>query len=124
MTITRSGSVLWLRADDPINIEVFDAKSNTTITAILNEVQTFTELPTVAPIGYQVEIVGDPGNAYDNYHVEFEPRSGDFAEGAWIVSVLAPGVQYIIEEDQMPHVLVRQPDGEFFFGPADGRTLA
>ena len=33
----------------PINIEVFDAKSNTTITAILNEVQTFTELPTVAP---------------------------------------------------------------------------
>ena len=24
----------------------------------------------------------------------------------------------------MPHVLVRQPDGEFFFGPADGRTLS
>ena len=89
--------MLWLRADDPINIEVFDAKSNTTITAILNEVQTFTELPTVAPIGYQVEIVGDPGNAYDNYHVEFEPRSGDFAEGAWIECV-SPGVQYIIEE--------------------------
>ena len=53
LTISRSGSVLWLRADDPINIEVFDAKSNTTITAILNEVQTFTELPTVAPIGYR-----------------------------------------------------------------------
>ena len=122
LTITRSGSVLWLRANDPINIEVFDAKSNTTITAILNEVQTFTELPTVAPVGYQVEIVGDPGNAYDNYHVEFEPRSGDFGEGAWIECV-APGVRYIIDEDQMPHVLLRQPDGEFFFGPADGRTL-
>ena len=122
LTISRSGSVLWLRANDPINIEVFDAKSNTTITAILNEVQTFTELPTVAPVGYQVEIVGDPGNAYDNYHVEFEPRSGDFAEGAWIECV-SPGVQFLIEEDQMPHVLVRQPDGEFFFGPADGRLI-
>ena len=73
-------SVLWLRAAEAIDIEVFDAKSNTTITAIMDEVQT-TELPTVAPEGYQVEVVGDPGNAYDNYHVEFEPRSGDFAEG-------------------------------------------
>lgn len=123
LTVERSGSVLWLRSAQVINIEVFDAKSNTTITAILDEVQTFTELPTVAPEGYQVEVVGDPGNAYDNYHVEFEPRSGDFAEGAWLECV-APGAQFIIDEDEMPHVLVRQPDGEFFFGPADGRTLS
>ena len=122
LTVSRSGSVLWLRANEPITIEVFDAKSNTTITAILDEVQTFTELPTVAPVGYQVEVIGDPGNAYDNYHVEFEPRSGTFAEGSWIECV-SPGVEFIIDPNQMPHVLVRQPDGEFFFGPADGRTL-
>ena len=121
LTVERSGSVLWLQSAQPINIEVFDAKSNTTITAILDEVQTFTELPTVAPEGYQVEVVGDPGNAYDNYHVEFEPRSGDFAEGAWLECV-APGAQYILDEDEMPHVLVRRPDDTFWFGPADGRT--
>ena len=122
LTVVRSGAVLWLQADDPISIEAFDAKSNTTITAILGEVQTFTELPTVAPEGYQVEITGDPGTAFDNYHVEFQPRSGTFGEGSWVECV-APGSQYQVDTATMPHVLIRQPDGEFWFGPADGRKL-
>ena len=122
LTVSRSGSVLWLRAANPITIEAFDAKANTTITAILDEVQTFTELPTIAPEGYQVEITGDPGTAFDNYFVEFEPRSGTFGEGSWI-ECAAPGSQYKIDVSTMPHILIRQPDGEFWFGPADGRKL-
>ena len=124
LTIEQEGSVLWLQtsvANQTINVEVFDAKSNTTISAIINEVQLFTELPNVAPEGYQVEITGDPGNSFDNYHVEFEPRSGTFAEGSWLETV-GPGLQYEVDEDQMPHVLVRLDSGDWYFGPADGST--
>ena len=53
---SRSGSVIWLRSDSPISVSATDAKANATITAILNEVQAFTELPTIGPEGYQIEI--------------------------------------------------------------------
>ena len=110
-----------IRGDNPITVEATDAKANATITAILNEVQAFTELPTIAPVGYQVEIAGDPGTSFDNYYVEFEPRSGNFGEGSW-VETASPGVEYKIEPDTMPHVLIRKTNGEFWFGPVNGQT--
>ena len=118
----RQGSVVWIKSDNPIEIEATDARANTDITAILDKVQVFTELPTIAPIGYQVEIEGDPGNNFDNYYVAFEPRNGDFNEGSWLETV-KPGLQYEIDADTMPHLLLRQPDDKFWFGPADGRKL-
>jgi len=121
VTITRSGSVLWLQSSSAITLAATDARANADITAILNEVQTFTELPTIAPNGYQVGISGDPGNNFDGYYVEFKPKSGTFGEGLWVETV-SPGVEYEIDKDTMPHLLVRLPDGNFWFGPADGST--
>ena len=82
VNLTQSGSVIWAQSDNPITVSATDAKANATITAILSEVQAFVELPTIAPVGYQVEITGDPGTNFDNYYVEFEPRSGTFGEAA------------------------------------------
>jgi hypothetical protein len=121
VTITRSGSVLWLRSSSPMTIAASDARANADITAILNQVQAFTELPTIAPVGYQVEITGDPGNNFDGYYVEFKPKSGTFGEGTWS-EVVSPGVEYKIKATTMPHILVRLPSGQFHFGPADGST--
>ena len=87
MTATRQGAVVWIQSANPISIEATDARSNTDITAILDRVQVFTELPTIAPEGYQVEIEGDPGNNFDNYYVAFEPRGGTFNEGSWLETV-------------------------------------
>jgi hypothetical protein len=84
-------------------------------------VQAFTELPTIAPKGYQVEITGDPGNNFDGYYVSFTPKSGDFGEGTWSETV-SPGVEYKLDAATMPHLLIRLPDGTFYFGPADGST--
>jgi hypothetical protein len=102
-----------------MTIAATDARANADITAILNSVQAFTELPTIAPKGYQVEIVGDPGNNFDGYFVEFKPKSGEFGEGVWAETV-SPGVEYKAKTATMPHLLVRLPDGTFYFGPADG----
>jgi hypothetical protein len=122
VTITRSGSVLWLRSNNPITIAASDARANADITAILSQVQAFTELPTIAPNGYQVEIVGDPNNKFDGYYVEFKPKSGSFGEGTWS-EVVSPGVEYKLKSSTMPHILVRLPSGNFHFGPADGSTV-
>ncbi len=119
----RKGSVLHLTSANPITIAASDARANADITAITNSVQAFTELPTIAPKGYQVEIVGDPGNKFDGYYVEFAPRSGagTFGEGSWVETV-SPGVEYKLNAGTMPHVLVRLPNGNFYFGPANGST--
>ena len=121
VTITRSGSVLWLQSANPITVAASDARANADITAILGQVQAFTELPTIAPAGYAVEIVGDPGNNFDGYYVEFKPKSGTFGEGVWAETV-SPGVEYELNKDTMPHLLVRLADGTFYFGPVDGST--
>ena len=121
VTVTRQGSVLWLQSANPITVAATDARANADITAILDKVQAFTELPTIAPKGYAVEIVGDPGNNFDGYYVEFRPKSGDFGEGVWAETV-SPGVEYQVDGSTMPHLLVRLADGSFWFGPADGST--
>lgn len=123
VTRTRVGSVLHLTSSSPITVAASDARANADITAITNAVQAFTELPTIAPDGYQVEILGDPGNKFDGYYVKFKPRTGagTFGEGAWEETV-SPGVEYKLNPSTMPQLLVRLPAGTFYFGPADGST--
>lgn len=121
VTLTRNASVIHVTSANAITISATDARANADITAILSSVQAFTDLPTIAPTGYQIEIAGDPGNAFDGYYVEFTPNSGTFGEGTWSETV-SPGVEYEIDEDTMPHLLVRLPNGNFHFGPADGST--
>jgi hypothetical protein len=123
LTISRAGSVLWLRSSSPITVAATDARGNSDITAILGAVQAFSELPTIAPVGYQIEVQGDPGNKFDGYYVQFQPRSGDFGEGAWLETV-SPGCEFRLDEATMPHVLVRLPSGGFHFGPANGAVVS
>ena len=122
-TLEQSGSVIWIWGTSPITVSATDAKANATITAILDEVQAFTELPTIAPEGYQVQINGDPGTAFDNYYVEFSPRSGTFGEGSWVETV-APGARYKLDPDSMPHVLIRKQDNTFWFGAVNGQVVS
>lgn len=123
VTIVRKGSVLHLKSSSAITVAANDARANADITAITSSVQAFTELPTIAPEGYQVEVVGDPGNKFDGYYVKFAPRTGagTFGEGAWQETV-SPGVEYKLNAGTMPHLLVRLPSGSFYFGPANGTT--
>ena len=123
VSFARSGSVLHLTSSSAITIAATDARANADITAITGSVQAFTELPAIAPQGYQIEIVGDPSNKFDGYYVSFVCRSGTFGEGSWQETV-SPGVQYKINQLTMPHLLVRLPNGNFWFGPANGSTVS
>lgn len=121
VSIARAGSVLHLTSANSFTITAADARANADITAITDTVQAFTDLPTVAPQGYPVEVTGDPTNQFDAYHLLFRPRSsaGLFGEGEW-EEAPAAGVKYRLDPLSMPHLLVRLPSGDFWFGPANG----
>ena len=121
--IQQSGSVLWVTSDSPITVAAVDAKANATLTAILERIQVFAELPNIAPVGYQINVFGDPQTQFDNYHIEFDPRSGTFGEGEWVETV-APGTEYRLNPSTMPHALVRKQDGTFWFGAVNGQAVA
>ena len=123
-TIVRNGPVLYVRKNDNSNFSIdgSDTQGDTKMTIIKDSVQRFTDLPTVSPNGYVVEIKGDDDTNFDNYYVKFVTNNGGaFEEGQWEETVEA-GITFKFNYDTMPHVLIRQADGNFRFARVDGDT--
>lgn len=123
-TIARNGPVLHIKKNDNSNfsIDSTDTQGNTHITTVKNSVQQFSDLPTVAPNGMVVEVKGDESTNFDNYYVKFISNNGGaFEEGQWEESVEA-GITFKFDYGTMPHVLVRQADGNFRLARVDGDT--
>ena len=121
-TIARNGPVIHVKKNDGSNFSIdgSDSQGNTKMTIIKDSVQQFTDLPNVSPNGYVVEIVGDEGTGFDNYYVKFTTNNGNaFEEGQWSETVEA-GIPFKFNYDTMPHVLIRQADGNFRFARVDG----
>ena len=123
-TIARNGPVIHIKKNDGSNFSIDgnDTQGNTQLTVVKDSVQRFTDLPTVSPDGYVVEIKGDESTNFDNYYVKFVTNNGGtFEEGQWEESVEA-GIPFKFNYDTMPHVLIRQADGNFRFARVDGDT--
>ncbi len=123
-TIARNGPVIHIKKNDGSNFSIDgnDTQGNTQLTVVKDSVQRFTDLPTVSPNGYVVEIKGDESTNFDNYYVKFVTNNGGaFEEGQWEESVEA-GITFKFNYDTMPHVLIRQADGNFRFARVDGDT--
>ena len=120
--IARNGPVVHIKKNDGSNfaIDGTDTQGNTKMTIIKNSVQQFTDLPNVAANGYIVEITGDEGTNFDNYYVKFVTNNGNsLEEGQWVETVEA-GIPFKFNYDTMPHILIRQADGNFRFARVDG----
>lgn len=119
-TVSRSGSTVRVVKDDgaAFSISSTDSRAGTALKAFREKVQRFSDLPTTAPTGFTVEVIGDNTSNFDNYYVAFEPlnEGGTFEEGVWVETV-KPGIPHLLDSDTMPHTLVRQADGTFTFGP-------
>ena len=121
-TINRNGPVIHVKKNDgsDFSIDGTDTQGNTKMTVIKDSVQQFTDLPNVSPNGYVVEVVGDESTNFDNYYVKFTTNNGNaFEEGQWEETVEA-GIPFKFNPNKMPHVLIRQPDGNFRFARVDG----
>ena len=122
--VTRNGSVIYVRKTDGSNFSIdgSDTQGNTQLSIVKDSVQRFTDLPTVSPNGYVVEVKGDDQTNFDNYYVKFVTNNGGtFEEGQWEETVQA-GIPFKFDASTMPHVLIRQADGNFRFARVDGDT--
>jgi hypothetical protein len=121
-TAERNGSVVHLVKDDgtDYDIQISDTRSNNLATVIKGSVTNFTELPTVAPNGFLINIEGSPDTVDDDIWVEFQTRDGvDFGDGVW-VETTGPEVMTTLDVDTMPLVIYRDARQRIFVGPADG----
>tara|TARA_B100001564_G_scaffold317626_1_gene293741 strand:+ start:777 stop:3248 length:2472 start_codon:yes stop_codon:yes gene_type:complete len=126
-TIVRNGPVLYVRKNDNSNFSIdgSDTQGDTKMTIVKDSIQRFSDLPTVSPHGYVVEVKGDEGTNFDNYYVKFVGNNtttdGVLEEGQWEETVEA-GITFKFNYDTMPHVLIRQADGNFRFARVDGES--
>jgi len=124
-TIAQNGPVLHIKKTDGSNfaIDGTDTQGDSHLTVVKNSIQRFTDLPRVSPHGYVVEVKGDETTNFDNYYVKFVGNNtttdGILEEGQW-EECTKPGIEFKFNYDTMPHVLVRQADGEFRFARVDG----
>ena len=124
-TIAQNGPVLHIKKTDGSNfaIDGTDTQGDSHLTVVKNSIQRFTDLPRVSPHGYVVEVKGDETTNFDNYYVKFVGNNtttdGILEEGQW-EECTKPGIEFKFNYDTMPHVLIRQADGEFRFARVDG----
>lgn len=105
-----------------VKVDVADNRSGSAILGFSDSIQKSTDLPSYAPNGYIVKVVGSTSsqnaqdaNVFDDVYYKFETYSGISAgSGVW-KETLQGGITYQIEPKYMPHTLVRQADGTFTY---------
>ena len=124
-TIAQNGPVIHIKKTNgnDFSIDGTDTQGNTQMTVVKDSIQRFTDLPRVSPHGYVVEVKGDEDTNFDNYYVKFVGNNattdGVLEEGQW-EECAKPGIEFKFDYSTMPHVLVRQADGNFRFARVDG----
>ena len=101
-----------------------DTRSDTQAIALKGKTSKLSNLPLTAPDGFYIEIEEDDTNDWDNYYVKFVANTeGEFDKGIWR-EVQKYGIKSELDKSTMPHVLVRESDGNFTFkqGEWGGRS--
>tara|TARA_R100001530_G_scaffold1181_1_gene2041 strand:- start:4891 stop:7284 length:2394 start_codon:yes stop_codon:yes gene_type:complete len=107
-SITKSTGTLSVSASDGFGDQASQV--------VYDEVQNFSDLPGSAPNNMVVEVKGDATSTFDNYYVKYFSSTGVWEE------TVAPGIETTLDEDTMPHVLIRSADGNFRFSQVDGSS--
>tara|TARA_B100002019_G_scaffold139326_2_gene120022 strand:+ start:17810 stop:20152 length:2343 start_codon:yes stop_codon:yes gene_type:complete len=110
ISITRYGSVLWIRSTDTTDftVEVGDSHGGDHLLLFKGETGDFKKLPSEGPVGFNIKVSGDNQKAQDDYYVKF---TGD---GVW-KETIEPNILVDLDASTLPHKLSKQPDGSFIF---------
>ncbi len=119
-TITDLGSDIHFSSASDFTIKATDGFGNQASQVIKGSAQKFSDLPTKAVNGFEVEITGDNSNAFDNYYVKYV--SGGNNDEGFFQECQKSGLQDSLDVATLPHLLIRQADGNFRFTPANGHT--
>ena len=119
-TVTDLGSDIYISKATDFTISASDGYGNQASQVIKGECQKFSDLPARGVNDMVVQITGDSSNQFDNYYVKWVSDSSTDG-GYWKETVLG-GLKNSLDSSTMPHLLIRQADGEFRFVPANGST--
>ena len=119
-TITDLGSDIHFSSASDFTIKATDGFGNQASQVIKGTAQKFSDLPSKAVNGFEVEVTGDDSNAFDNYYVKYV--SGNNNDEGFFQECQKSGLQDSIDVATLPHLLIRQADGNFRFTPANGHT--
>lgn len=113
-TISQYGSVLKIVKNDgsTFALQTKDSVGDSYLFGFTDKTQRFENLPAKGFDGFTVEISGDTGNELDSYWVRY-----DKANNTWIETV-NPREADTLNNATMPHILVREPSGDFTFKKA------
>lgn len=118
-TITRHQNVIHIvKSSGDFAIAVEDGYAGEAMKVAKDKLQSFSDLPTNGPDGFEVQIVGDATTAFDNYYVRFQKTDDADSDGVWDETA-GPGEPYRLDAATLPHLLIREADGSFTFKPAD-----
>ena len=105
-----------IKATGTLAVSASDGYGDDASQVVADTVQNFSDLPSPAINNMIVEITGDATNTFDNYYVKYSS-----SDDVWQETV-APATVTTIDEDLMPHVLIRTADGNFRFTQVDGSS--
>ena len=112
------GPGLYIKGPEPFAIYGNGGRTDDTIYAFTDKINTVDKLPAQCKDGYVVKVY-NTGELEDDYYVKFTGQTpGTDGAGAWEETV-KPGIPINIDYQTMPHQLVRQADGTFLFQPVD-----
>ena len=127
-TVARADDVLYIKKNDnaAIEITVEDGDGGNNMFVVNNFTKDISKLPRFAPQGYIVKVQGSSTYGSADVYLEFRipaaaggsaPASGAGfgTQGVWAESV-APGIEYLLDIDTMPHLLVFDGTDTFTFG--------
>lgn len=106
--------ILINRTDgDDFKVEVADSNAGYDLYSFHEEASSLEVLPTTAPNGFILKIIGEAVSSEDDYYVQFETTNdSDFGIGTW-KECPSPKCKYALKAQTMPHGLVREADGTF-----------
>lgn len=120
-TLTHNnGSLMRVRKtnDSDFRIEIRTTLADSGY-AFKDVVSSFNILPYEGYVGFKIKIAPDARENTVGYYVEFKPANDSatgFATGQW-EETIAGGLNYVLDEDTMPHALINTGVNEFTFRP-------
>jgi len=118
ITVAKIGNSSFsiVKSSGTLSVSASDGYGDDASQVVGDTVQNFSDLPSPAIDDMIVEVTGDATNTFDNYFVKYSE-----SDDVWQETV-APATKINLDEDLMPHVLIRTADGNFRFTQVDGSS--
>jgi len=124
VTASAVGPGIYLSGTSAFTVNTSGSASEEGIYVFQDQINVSGRLPNQCQNGYVVKVYNSDIVDADDMWVKFNTTdNAAFGPGVWEETV-EPGLKYELDVNTMPHLLIRQGDGSFYFGPTDGSTIS